>query len=351
MMLNTLLIIDDNNMLGELVEDYCELNYQFSSVQRYNSFSEVSDILSNSTLVLINSTRLRNDDEIISMSQCIRNHSVPVLIYSRMEEPELNHIIDAIELGAIDVIPASLFTRTDVSPSELATCAKLIQALQEGYFQFDIELLRNRLYPLVLDKDIPSEIEKIRSITIVGCDVGGISSVLGMIPQLPSSYTTPICVLMNGAQRMLEALGDRLEVNSALSIKTVNKDTYLEPSTVYIVPTNKAPLLDAQGDGKIKILLNNAFPFELSLKYWIDPFMFSAADIFGENTVGILLGGIQTDGIMGLEKIKKSRGTTIIQSKKSCFFQDRFRLALESGCAKHSVYIGALGETLLTLDN
>jgi len=349
MALNTLLIIDDNDMLGQTVQDYCEMNYRFTSVECYKSFADVSNVLSETTLVLINSTRLQDDDEIIRMSQCIRSYSVPVLIYSDMNEPELNHIIDAIELGAVDVIPARLFTQNDASACELATCAKLIQTLQEGLYKFDIDLLRNRLYPIVLEKDTTVKIEKFCAITIIGCDVGGISSILGLIPQLPSSYSSPICVLMNGNQRMLDALSDRLEINSALTIKNITADTYLEPSTVYIVPANQAPVLDAQGDGRVKILLNNAFPFEISLKYWIDPFMFSASDIFGENTVGILLGGIQTDGIMGLAKIKKSHGTTIIQSKKSCFFQDRFRLALESGCAQHSVYIGTLGETLLTL--
>lgn len=349
MRLETAVIIGEKDELSGEIGKYCKGHFEFKKVMFFEKFSQIKNPETGKTLILCSSEQLIDSDEMILMSQYIRKYETPVLIYSMLNESELNHIIDAIELGAIDVIPAKIFTEKGISQAEAETFDLLIESINRGIFKLDINLLKNRLYPvpIVYKNKVPTD--KTMSITIMGCDIGGISAILSFIPQLPASYPSSVCVLMNGNPRLLDAVADRLCINSAIKVRRVVDDIVVEPSTVYIIAANQAPVLDSFNDGSIKIILNKSLPFEISLKHWIDQFMLNAVEIFGKNTIGILLAGIQEDGIMGLEKIKKANGTTIIQSNKSCIFPKRLRMALRSDCAQHAVYLGDLAETLLSL--
>jgi len=345
--LETLIIIEENYEFGKTIRNYCEQYFTFKTIHIFENFSDILCSQVGKTFIMVNSTQLKNTDELILMSQLIRKHASPIILYSDFNGPEINHIIDAIELGALDVIPAKLFQQKNIIRSECAIFNRMVETLQKGTFSFDINLLRKRLYPAQLEKSFNTQ--KKKSITVVGCDIGGISSMLGFIPQLPSTYPSPVCLLMNGSQKILNALGDRLQINSSLKVQVVTQETVIKNSIVYIISANQTPVLDFDNNGEVKILVNNSLPFDISLKHWIDPFMFNAAEIYEKNTIGILLGGVQEDGIMGLNKINKMHGTTIIQSKQSCFLPDRLKMAQEQDCVQHSVYIGELADTLLTL--
>ena len=347
MKINNLLIVDPNKDSSQTVLNYCKEHFSFKNIEIFSSCPhiEITD-----TIILINSESLTVTEDIIQIAQLIKKHNTPVVLFSEMKEKYCGHIIDAIELGAIDVVPKKIFEGKHISHSETDVFDELIRSLQNGTFRFDTTLFRLRLspYPIETKKDFSQDK---KGIVVIGSDLGGISSILSLIPQLPSNYPVPICIISNGSAKLLDVLADRLQVNSSLTVKRVGdkNETLLEASTVYLVPANQTPILDLWDEDKVMLIVNNELPYEILLKHWIDQFMISAAEIYGKDTIGILLGGLQEDGLKGLEKIKQVDGKSIMQSEKSCCMLNRFNIAVKKDCSKSVIYIGDLAERLIYL--
>jgi two-component system chemotaxis response regulator CheB len=50
----------------------------------------------------------------------------------------------------------------------------------------------------------------------------------------------------------------------------------------------------------------------------IDLSFFTAANVYREKLVGVILSGANNDGALGLKKVKESGGLTIVQDPKEC---------------------------------
>ncbi|MDX9702519.1 MAG: chemotaxis protein CheB [Candidatus Auribacterota bacterium] len=345
----TLIIVDEHTPLTTQINDYFRTYFPVQSVLTVSSLNEIGVDSFQNSLVLINANRFIETNEIVSMAQLIKKHSISVIPYFEPDFDDMGTVLDSIELGAVDAVSSCIFSSgPGCSDSERVAFNGFINSLFENQLNFDIDLLRLRLYPFA-NEDITVQTKKNRSLVVIGSDFGGISTILGLIPQFPASYKNSFCVLMNGNNRLMEALVDRLQVNSSLKVRLVRRAMVIESSTVYVIAANRTPVLDSWDGKNISILVNDALPFEISLKHWIDPFMFSAAEIYGKNTVGILLGGLQEDGILGLEKIKEHKGTTIIQSNKSYPSNMRLKIARKKNCAQKIVYAGDMAKEIMQL--
>ncbi|MEW6535634.1 MAG: chemotaxis protein CheB [Candidatus Auribacterota bacterium] len=345
---NELIIVDASQDITVEIIQYCKQQFSFKSIHQFKKVDDIAGIDLKSVIIFVNSVVLLSTDQIVSLSQCISKYNVPVIIYSVFDEDSLSHIVDALELGAIDIVPAKIFYPTHTQHADQVLFDKLITELRKGSFKFDFTLLRNRIFPESLDNTVVKSAKR-SGLVVIGCDIGGSSSLLGLIPQLPKSFTIPVCILINNNAQFLDAFCDRLQLNSQSSVKRVYGKSVIEPSTIYLISANRAPVLDVDSNGIVSIISNSSYPYDLALKYSIDQFMFNAADIYGKNTIGVLLGGMQKDGILGLEQIKRVSGHTIIQSTKSCYLNDRHKFAKKTGCVESSVYLGEMAEKLVSI--
>jgi two-component system chemotaxis response regulator CheB len=65
----------------------------------------------------------------------------------------------------------------------------------------------------------------------------------------------------------------------------------------------------------------------------IDVLFFSAAKIFRNRTMGILLTGMGSDGVNGLGAIKRVGGKTIAEAEETCILYAMPKFAAEKGFA------------------
>ena len=63
----------------------------------------------------------------------------------------------------------------------------------------------------------------------------------------------------------------------------------------------------------------------------IDAMMTSAAEIFESGTIGMLLAGVNQDGVKGIEEVYRSGGTTLMQSYETHLLPDSDRDVLRRG--------------------
>jgi two-component system chemotaxis response regulator CheB len=79
----------------------------------------------------------------------------------------------------------------------------------------------------------------------------------------------------------------------------------------------------------------------------IDTMMKSIAGAYGSRTIGVLLTGMLTDGVLGMKAIKEHGGITIVQDEASSVVYGMPKAALEAGAADHVVNISEIPNQII----
>lgn len=143
---------------------------------------------------------------------------------------------------------------------------------------------------------------------VIGGSWGGIQASLGILQGLPADYSIPIVLVLHRLRNYEGSLQELFERKLALKAVEVEEKEGLKTGHVYIAPANYHVLLEKDHTFSLddSELENYSRPS-------IDVTFASAADVFAENTVGILLSGASRDGSSGLKYIFEKRGTVIAQ--------------------------------------
>lgn len=133
-------------------------------------------------------------------------------------------------------------------------------------------------------------------------------AVTKLLSRLPEQLPASIFIVQHlSPDSSAHFLVDRLNKYTDLKCKVAEHGHKFEPATVYFSPADKHLLIS--GDHMLVV----KGPRENQFRPAIDPLFRSAAAHHGGNTTGVILTGFMSDGVIGMECIKRSGGTTIVQ--------------------------------------
>jgi len=113
-----------------------------------------------------------------------------------------------------------------------------------------------------------------------------------------------------------KSLADRLASLSALKVVEVTDGQEALPGNVYIAPGGKHAVLNRQ-NLRTTIIQTNEDPPENSCRPAVDVLFRSAAAVYGNRTLAVVMTGMGSDGTKGGKEIVDSGGQLIIQDQES----------------------------------
>lgn len=129
-----------------------------------------------------------------------------------------------------------------------------------------------------------------------------------LLAKLSDDLNAAILVVQHlSVDSSVKFLVDRLGQHTRLTCKVAGNGDAIEAGTLYMAPADKQMLI------KGSELLVVRGPRENQFRPAIDPLFRSAAAYHGHNTIGVILTGYMSDGVIGMESIKRSGGTTVVQ--------------------------------------
>jgi len=147
-------------------------------------------------------------------------------------------------------------------------------------------------------------------LVVVGSSAGGIealSTLVSTLPTPPARFPAPIVIAQHLDPIRPSNLGEILARRSALPVVTVHDHEHLKPGTVYVVPSNYHVQIT---DHDIHLLpLGPGRP-----KPSVDLLLNSAAEIYREHLIAVILTGTGSDGTAGAHAVKQAGGTVMIQN-------------------------------------
>jgi two-component system, chemotaxis family, CheB/CheR fusion protein len=149
---------------------------------------------------------------------------------------------------------------------------------------------------------------------VVGSSAGGIGALSGLVSSLPDDFDAPIVVAQHLDPKRESHLQEILARKSPLPVKTVTEHQPLQAGVVFVVPANRHVNIT---DSEIEL---SSEPSSGQPMPSINLLMETAAEVFGENLIAIVLSGTGTDGTEGARTVSQAGGTVIIQDPETAEF-------------------------------
>ncbi|MBA3018127.1 MAG: chemotaxis protein CheB [Proteobacteria bacterium] len=143
---------------------------------------------------------------------------------------------------------------------------------------------------------------------VIGVSSGGMITLDKILRHLPSDFALSIIIVQHQHPESDDFLARFLDARCSLTVKQADEKEIIMPGKIYIAPPNYHLLVEE--DKTLSLSTNKHVNFA---RPSIDVLFETAADVFGEKLVGIILTGANEDGSRGLKKIKESGGLTIVQ--------------------------------------
>ncbi len=147
---------------------------------------------------------------------------------------------------------------------------------------------------------------------VIGVSTGGMNAMKILFSRLPKDFGTPIIIVQHIGPRSDNLWIDLLNDKNNISIKEANEKETIENGTVYIAPANYHLLIEKNRTFSLTIdeRVNFARPS-------IDVLFESAAEVYTNKLIGVVLTGSNHDGTKGIKRIKECGGLTIVQDPKT----------------------------------
>lgn len=181
------------------------------------------------------------------------------------------------------------------------------------------------------------------SIVVIGASAGGVEALSALASALPADFGAPVVVVLHipreGPSLLAEILGRR----SKLRAKSAEHGERYEAGTIYVAPPDHHVLMS---DGTF--ILSKG-PRENGSRPAADPLFRSAALLFGQNAIGVVLSGNLDDGTAGLIAVKRAGGTAIVQNPDEAMYPSMPQSALRDVTVDHCLRIADMPRELVRL--
>jgi two-component system chemotaxis response regulator CheB len=244
---------------------------------------------------------------------------LPVIMFSTLTERGAATTLDALSLGASDCVTKPQ-SSTDVDETRGRIRSDLVPKVKEL-------CRRNRekvsLPPPIGASAPPSKALPPRrsavpgrvQVVAIGTSTGGPNALAALLPTLQGDFPVPIVVVQHMPPLFTRLLAERLDKQSAISVHEGAKGDVLKPGHVWIAPGDYHMKVAREGQS-VRLTMNQEPP-QNSCRPSVDVLFESVAEVYGPNTLAVVLTGMGSDGLRGVQRIRESGGQVIVQDEAS----------------------------------
>lgn len=161
----------------------------------------------------------------------------------------------------------------------------------------------------------------------IGASAGGLQALEQFLSQVPPGGGMAYVIVQHLDPHHKGMLVELLQRKTPLPVAQVRDLSVVEPNHVYVI----APGYDLTILNGVLHLLQSPEPRGLHLP--IDMFLKSLADDRQQNSIGVILSGMGSDGTVGLRAIRQAAGACFVQTPASAEFDSMPRSAIDAGVA------------------
>jgi len=348
------LIADDSALMRKLIKNVLSKDPQIEVVGfARDGLEAIKRVIEFAPDVLVLDIEMPKMNGLEVLKRITRLKPTPTIIFSALTKEDTQLTIQALNLGAIDVVskpggPISL----DISEVAEELIKKVKLAASIGIV--GIKKLRSISKPILqakvtkYKKPRPTKLElKISESPIIAVAIasstGGPSALATVLSKFSSDIPAVILIVQHMPPYFTKRLAEHLNSISNIEVKEAANNDVLKNGTAYIAPGNYHMIVKKEFNDSIKVEIFNG-PKINNVRPSADPLFESVAKVFGRNSIAVVLTGIGNDGAEGVKSIKSVGGYVIAQDEETSVVFGMPKAAIETGCVDTVLPLHKIGE-------
>lgn len=276
---------------------------------------------------------------------------IPVIILSTHSSKDAPLTIESLHRGAADFIDKQQYSLVDFDALRSVLLEKIKQLTSKTILHLQDE--KNKAsekiekiiepVPVLMEPKVPYEYE----IILIGASTGGPPAIQYILEFLDESLQIPAVIVQHMPPGFTAAFANRLNQNLHFNVKEASNGESIKKDTIYIAPAGFHLIFKKQQNNVYLILTDK--PNDCLHKPSIDILFESAAEVFGKNSIGIILTGMGKDGAKGALMLYNKGAYTIAQDESSCTIFGMPKAALLAGAIREMLSLYQIPQRIIQL--
>jgi two-component system, chemotaxis family, protein-glutamate methylesterase/glutaminase len=285
-------------------------------------------------------------DGVAFIREQMRRRRLPIVVMS-VANAAGEQVLAALEAGAIDFVhkPTALASERlmDVA-DELIQKVKLAAT---ATFSAVGNLAVSAPPDAVPPSFHPRRPAAATDIVVLGISTGGPQGLKSVIPQLAANLPVPIAIVLHMPVGYTELYAKKLNELCALDVVEAKEGDVIVAGRVFLAPAGRHLTFRRAGPDAPVVAHLDVRPLDTPHRPAVDVLFQSAAEVFGERTLGVVMTGMGADGRAGSAWIKAKGGRILTEAESSCVVYGMPRSVVEAGLSDDSVPLAGMAKAIM----
>lgn len=297
--------------------------------------------------------------------QIMKRAPTRILMFSSLTMDGAKATLAALEAGAVDFLPKRFedITRNKDEAKKIL-CERVI-TIAKGAVAKPVAAPAARPKPSPVKKTAPvatrpveheqhksapapvarrSRSGKTYELVAIGTSTGGPAALQEVLTCLPADFPLPILLVQHMPGTFTPAFAQRLNELCSIEVKEAEDSEYLKPGVAYLAPGGTQMEIKRRGsEAIIKIGEGEMHP---TYRPSVDITFKSVAEVFGGNTLAVVLTGMGADGRDGARVLKEKGATVWAQDEATSIVYGMPAAIKEAGLADRILALSVVGDSI-----
>jgi Chemotaxis response regulator containing a CheY-like receiver domain and a methylesterase domain len=269
----------------------------------------------------------------------------PILMLSSLTEKGAEVTIKAMRAGAADFVPKGGSTATLRTGDVESKLVEKVRALAQSDAQLFEEDAATAGGAREARKGGRSASAAPRAgasyeLAVIGVSTGGPMALQHVLPDLPADFPVPVAVVQHMPPQFTRSLADRLDALSALDVAEAAEGMRLQAGQVVIAAGDRHLAFERR-EGMLVARTPNT-PRDEAHRPSVNVMFRSAVEACRDDVLALVMTGMGSDGLEGVQQVKDSGGTVYVQDKDTSVVYGMPRVVSEAGLADDVFALDAL---------
>jgi two-component system chemotaxis response regulator CheB len=266
---------------------------------------------------------------------------VPIVVVSIATESS-ERVLAALDAGAVDFVQKP----TALATERMLEIADDLIAKVKAASEAPVERLRASVTAAVAIGQPRRTFANRYDVIVIGVSTGGPQALKALIPRLPADFPVPVAIVLHMPVGYTAAYAERLDGASGLTVIEAREGEEVRPGVVLIAPAGRHLTFRRGADGVVRTWLDVS-PLDTPHKPSVDVLFQSAAEVYGDRVLAVVMTGMGDDGRAGAAWIKARSGTVLTESEDTCIVYGMPRSVLEAGLSDASIPLDRLADAIV----
>ncbi|MFA0504618.1 chemotaxis response regulator protein-glutamate methylesterase [Vibrio sp. 10N.222.54.B12] len=362
-----------------VVDDSSFFRRRVSEIINSEARLEVIDVAVNGKEAVEKAKQLRPDvitmdiempvmDGITAVREIMAASPTPILMFSSLTHDGARATLDALDAGALDFLPKkfediarnrddavallqqrviqiaakrAFMRRAPITPRATATTSTATPLRQP----ISTAASTSTAKPAVASTAKFRASGKKYQLTAIGTSTGGPVALQKILTRIPANYPHPIVLVQHMPATFTAAFASRLNTLCKIEVREAQDGDVLKPGVAYLAPGGKQMMLDGRaGSARLRIIDGGD---RMNYKPCVDVTFGSAAKIYGDKVLSMILTGMGADGREGSRMLKTAGSTIWAQDEDSCVVYGMPQAVAKAGISTEDLPLDRIAERIL----